>query len=484
MAKSTRKPKAGKSTIDRPPKPPKSECPDFSLCPASNGRWQKKILGKIHYFGRWGRVVNGSLTRIREDGCWQEAWELYKKQAEDLHAGRKPRIEGEGLTVGDLCNRFLTYRKRLMESNEISARTFIDERGTTDRLVATFGKNRLVDDLGADDFERLRADIAKQCGPVRLGNEVTRVKAVFRYGRKSDLIPREFRKPKKSVLRKHRAANGNRILEAAAIRALLDVASVPMRAMILLGVNCGFGNSDCATLAVEAVDLNGSWINFPRPKNGIPRRCPLWPETVNALRATIAKRPEPKDKADGGLVFVTEWGHRWVRASVTTTADGKMKSKKNDSIIQEFDKLLMRPRCPSCGRIQTSAKAEECVCKWKPSADKPWTKMKREGLGFYALRRSFRTEADAAKDRSASRLIMGHAPSDSAEEIDDTYVAHIDDSRLQAVVEHVRAWLWPETSGKPTDQAPKQGRKPRTAKARPSEPATQDDSRPRLRIVG
>ena len=33
------------------------------------------------------------------------------------------------------------------------ARMFAEFKGTTDRLVAPFGKMRLVDDLAADDFE-------------------------------------------------------------------------------------------------------------------------------------------------------------------------------------------------------------------------------------------------------------------------------------------------------------------------------------------
>ena len=45
-----------------------------------------------------------------------------------------------------------------------------------------FGKDRPVDDLAADDFEELRADIAKTWGPVRLGNEVQRVRTLFKYG--------------------------------------------------------------------------------------------------------------------------------------------------------------------------------------------------------------------------------------------------------------------------------------------------------------
>jgi integrase len=81
-----------------------------------------------------------------------------------------------------------------------------------------------------------------------------------------------------------------------------------MRAMVLLGINCGFGNADCGTLPLSALDLEGGWVDFPRPKTGILRRCPLWPETVGAVREALAGRPTPEKDEHAGLVFVTKYG--------------------------------------------------------------------------------------------------------------------------------------------------------------------------------
>ena len=36
----------------------------------------KKINGRIYYFGKWGHVVDGKLTQIREDDCWADALKL------------------------------------------------------------------------------------------------------------------------------------------------------------------------------------------------------------------------------------------------------------------------------------------------------------------------------------------------------------------------------------------------------------------------
>jgi hypothetical protein len=44
-----------------------------------------------------------------------------------------------------------------------------------------------------------------------------------------------------------------------------------LKAMILLGINCGYGNADCGTLPLSALDLKNGWINYHRPKTGIVR---------------------------------------------------------------------------------------------------------------------------------------------------------------------------------------------------------------------
>jgi integrase len=54
------------------------------------------------------------------------------------------------------------------------------------------------------------------------------------------------------------------------------------------------------------------------------------------------------------------------------------------------------------------------------------------------LRHTFRTVADATRDFPACRAVMGHADNS----MDAAYTESIDDSRLVAVVDHVRQWLF------------------------------------------
>src|SRR5262249_34104040 len=124
------------------------------------------------------------------------------------------------------------------------------------------------------------------------------------------------------------------------LRRVLDAASLPMRAMILLGVNAGFGNADCGTLPLSALDLERRWVNYHRPKTGIERRCPLWPETVAAIRDALSRRPEPKDPADAGKVFITSRRGSWHKRGVKSPDGTRYKLLEDNPISKEMRKLL------------------------------------------------------------------------------------------------------------------------------------------------
>jgi len=280
--------------------------PDFPLFPHATGRWAKKIKGKLHYFGPWADT-DAALAR-------------YVEERDDLYAGRKPRRKGDGLTVKDLVNKFLVAKKARVDAGELALGTFGDQYKPCKRVLSVFGGSRLVEDLAPDDFEHLRTNIAKTYGKLSRKVEIKRVRSVFRYAYEARLVDAPVRfgpgfvGPSRRELRCERQQNGPRMFEAVEIKTMLAAASVPVNAMILLGVNCGFGNTDVANLTVQNLDLQGGWCNYPRPKTGISRRCPLWPETVKAIVAALEVRPKPQDKADNDLVFVTPAGQRWVRA--------------------------------------------------------------------------------------------------------------------------------------------------------------------------
>ena len=319
------------------------------------------------------------------------------------------------LTIRDLANHFLTAKQRRVESGEMGSRSFNDYHRTSAMLVKFFGADRRVDHLTSIDFGRLRMSLAKRYGAVMLGNQVGRIRSVFKYGYEASLLDRpmrfgpEFTKPARRLVRQERAVRGERMYTPAEIRSILEAAGPQMKAMVLLGLNCGMGNTDVASLPRAAVDQKKAMVTFPRPKTGISRRCPLWPETLAAIAEAERVRPRVRDEAHGDLVFITKYGRPWVRVDAPgARSKGKNHSVVKDAVTTEFNKLLR-----SVG-------------------------IQGERRGFYALRHTFRTVADEVGDRRAVDLIMGH---ENSEDISTAYVERVADERLVKVTEHVKGWL-------------------------------------------
>lgn len=407
---------AGGRAASRPAPP----YPDFPLFPHANGSWAKKIRGRLVFFGPWHDAT--------------AALEKYLSQRDALYAGRLPgnrgaarsgaapverlsvvRTADSGVTLKEIVNHFLTAKHRRLESGEMGLRSFSEYHGTCARLVKALSPQRAVWDLSPADFGVHRAGLARTRGPVALGNEIGRVRSVFKYALDAGLIDRpvrfgpEFVKPGKRAVRLARRARGPRMFEPAEIKALLSAAGVQMRAMILLGLNCGFGNTDIAGLTLTNVDMKRGIVEFPRPKTGIARRAVLWPETVAALtavRKALASRP--KGAPASNLVFTTKQGNPWVRVDRPgQRSQGKNQAVVKDSVGMEF------------GKVAVAAG------------------LGRDGRGFYALRHTFRTVADEVGDRRAVDLVMGH---EDGADIATVYVERISDARLARLAEHVRIW--------------------------------------------
>ena len=395
---------------------PSKPHPSFPLTAHNNGQWCKKIRGKVHFFGVW------------EDHA--AALQRYLRVAPDLHSGRQPRactLSEEGVTVKQICNHYLTYQLRRSEAGEIGRRWFEDCRTVLDSFASFVGSGRVVLDLSPDDFMKYRQRLARDglagrrgLGLHALTRAVTVIRSVLKYAYEMNLIDRPVRygkafdRPSATLKRKSRRsaelANGKRLFEAREIEALLKGAQGSLRALILLGINGGFGNTDCASLPISAIQWDQAVVEFDRPKTGIERIVPLWPETLEALKVVLATRTKPGAKEVEGLLFLTDSGKAWVRQSVHQTEEGDIDNVVHlDSISARFALLLRK------------------------------LGLKRAGVGFYTLRHTFRTWADEVKDQHAIHRIMGHViPGMSG-----IYVEAISLDRLRAVTDHVRKKLFP-----------------------------------------
>ena len=316
-----------------------------------------------------------------------------------------PRAARDGLTIRDLLNKFLNTKRQLLETGELVQQTLTNYRRTCKKLNDVFGPDRLVDDLSGDDFEHVRVSLSKTLAPISVGVEVVRIRTVFKYAYEAGLVDKPirfgptFKRPSKKVLRKEQNKHGRRMLEAEEVRRLLSAAGTTLRALLFLAVNGGFGNTDVGRMPLSALDLDAGWINFPREKTGIMRRCPLWKETVEAIRASLAVRPSPADPANDHLAFLTSYGKPWAR-DIPSTAVGAETNK----LFKRLDITGYR-------------------------------------VGLYRLRRVFRTIADRCKDQPAAIAIMGHSDTSMSA----VYVDHIEDERLVAITDRVHDWVFDAT---------------------------------------
>lgn len=360
---------------------PDKPSPDYPLFPHACGKWAKKIEGKLRYFGRW--------TDPRAALDEYLAYEAARKAvpASTLPPGR--------MTLEEACNHFLQAKKEARDRGELSPITFTEYLGTCKRFVEHVGRGSDIMSLEPAAFSGFKTMMSARRNVVGLGNEITRIRSLFKWLHEARILKEpmwfgpDFRKASAKARRKHRRLAGKKLFTAAEIRRLLDYSGVQMRAMILLGINAGFGPTDCATLPLDA--LAGDWLHYPRPKTEVDRDIPLWPETQAALAAVLDRRYEPLPEA-ANMVFVQHDGRTW-------NTSGK-------------------PVCKSFRKIYQ------------------WAGLKR--AGFYWLRHTFETVGGGAKDQIAVNAIMGHTDSSMAA----VYREEIEQERLLAVADHVRAWLF------------------------------------------
>ena len=135
------------------------------------------------------------------------------------------------------------------------------------------------------------------------------------------------------------------------LRRLMQCAGPEFRAMILLALNAGLGNGDLAQLKTS--DIQGVWLDYSRPKTGIERRVPLWPETREALAAVI--RP------DDDLVFVpsTETLGR-VRARPAPPAQSGRSSPKCVRASTSTSRAAGSIRCVISARPSGKSRGQGC----------------------------------------------------------------------------------------------------------------------------
>lgn len=124
--------------------------PDFPLSahPATR-RWYRVIRGRRHCFGSLDNPQAALDESLRDY----------------LYSGRNPPASGEGLTLRDTCNAFLTAKQQAMDARQLTRKTFRDYHRPCEKMIKTFGRERLISDLTPEDFASLKVALAKVEAP-------------------------------------------------------------------------------------------------------------------------------------------------------------------------------------------------------------------------------------------------------------------------------------------------------------------------------
>ncbi len=310
-----------------------------------------------------------------------------------------------GVTVGQLCKLFMASKRKRHADGELSIKTIEDYDYAARLLVDSIGGDVPVAAMRPLHFAALRSVIARKRGLRGEAKTIQCIRTLFKFAVDMELVsqqPRfdsDFKRPPARLFRKAKRERGSMMIEAEQFRRLIDLAKPKMRAMLLLALNCGFGPADLSNLTFEAIDLQNGWVTLPRSKTWIDRKCPLWPETVEAVDMWLLKREPPKKTENERFVFLTWFGSR------VCNSRGKF-------VLSRAFKSMFR----------------------KAGVSSPY-------VGIYSCRRAFETIASESLNQVAVDFVMGHAPAFA--DMASVYRQRISDERLQRVVEHVRGWVWP-----------------------------------------
>jgi len=333
----------------------KTRSDKFPLTLHKTGQYCKKIRGKLYYFG----------------SDKKKALHRYLEQAADLHAGRlpKPRSTSDALSIKDLCNLYLEHQETRAKIGEIKLAGLYGHTSLLREFARFLGPNRIVSDISTIDLQNYRTKLIKAGKtPYTVNSRIATVKAMYNWAMENEIIDTT---PNLKALKRIRPPKREKpTFSVSQIHALLENASTQMKAMIWLGLNCGFGCTDCAELRWEHLDFEKGRVNFPRTKTSVTRNLPLWEETLETLRAI----PKINER-----VFNTRYGNKWVRFRWNRAKDGTTKLFHNDSVSEAFSKLLKK------AGIKTE-----------------------KGVGFYTLRRTAATLAARSGDPFAVQRLLGH----------------------------------------------------------------------------
>ena len=334
----------------------KTRSDKFPLTLHKTGQYCKKIKGKTFYFGKDKQV----------------ALERYLEQASLLHHNNSfiTKKKNTAITLKTLSELYLQHQLLKVQNGEMTARHHADQNNCLNKFVNTIGRFVKIMDISTLDLQKYRRQINKNYSSQRMNLNISIMKAMFHWAKKNEIVDNI---PNIDIISRGKTEHQQRyIFSPEQIQKLIELGDIQMKAMIWLGLNCGFGCTDCAQLQWENIDFENNRVIFPRGKTGIMRELPLWPETLDAIKNIPHHQ-------DDNLVFHTKHGRPMISEKYSRIENSEKYSSTN-MVTTKFSRLIK-----------------------KAGIHVP------KGTGFYSLRRAAATIAARSGDPFAVQRLLGHA---------------------------------------------------------------------------
>jgi len=236
----------------------------------------------------------------------------------------KPQEDSQVDTTGDitgLIEEYLAGRRLDVEAGQLGHasyasdqyhlsgfRRFCETKGATDLAVAVGTGN-----LNAYRTQEMGRLARGEISAVTVRHVLRTVKALMRWAFDQEILDSLPR-----ILNKYRIAvpaPTPQFFEVDEVKGLYDAATDPVKLYILLGLNCGYTQSDIATLEHSHVDWGQAMIVRDRNKTGQAQEHKLWQRTL-----TLLKRQATPPR-DSSLVLLSQSGKSLLQQTIN--ADGK-----------------------------------------------------------------------------------------------------------------------------------------------------------------
>ena len=297
--------------------------------PASNPLSFYKPTGQF-YVTRAGRRI---YLGVDQD----EALQQYHRLALGKEAMGAPPEPDRLMMVRELANRFLAAQQANWKSPERTLRSYTYWLG---RFLKDHPRLRAAD-MTVEMFAAWKVSLRRRkYSPQSINHFLTAVRSLYAFAEEVDLMERA---PKLKRIKNEKlpppGSNEKPIYTTGEIHQLIGHADIQLRAMLLLGLNCGFGPKDIQDLTWDHID--GDRVTLPRSKTGVCQTYLLWPETIRALEDLRMHRQEliermakrGRDRTDGGHLFITRFWKLWSK----------------DSVAEQFRRLCKKAKVPCYG---------------------------------------------------------------------------------------------------------------------------------------